>query len=69
VKIKYAKEPIAKLSETKEINLVAWNGRDPKIDIRNWHGENCEEPGKGITLTDAEAEILYQALKVHLKKT
>lgn len=21
---------------SKEVNLVSWNGRDPKIDIRSW---------------------------------
>ena len=35
-------ETIAVLSEnekgyTKEINLVSWNGAEPKLDIRNWY--------------------------------
>ena len=58
--------PIAVLSEnergyTKEINLVSWNGADPKYDIRNWH-PGKEKCGKGITLTRDEAIALMDAL-------
>lgn len=37
-----------------EVNMVAWNGGEPKVDIRPWSpdGERC---GKGITLTVEEA--------------
>ena len=59
--------PIAVLSRnergyTKEINLVSWNGSDPKYDIRNWH-PGREKCGKGITLTEEEAHALMDALK------
>jgi len=59
--------PIAVLSEnergyTKEINLVSWNGADPKYDIRNWH-PGKEKCGKGIALTKEEAVALMDALK------
>lgn len=59
--------PIAVLSEnergyTKEINLVSWNGADPKYDIRNWH-PGREKCGKGITLTEEEVHALMDALK------
>jgi hypothetical protein len=37
----------------KEINLVSWNDRKPKIDIREWDGEHVKM-GKGITLNKAE---------------
>lgn len=58
---------IAVLSEnergyTKEINLVSWNGGEPKYDIRNWH-PGREKCGKGITLTRDEIFALYDALK------
>ena len=33
----------------KEINLVSWNDREPKYDIRDWSEEH-EKMGKGITL-------------------
>ena len=60
-------ESIAVLSEnekgyTKEINLVSWNGADPKYDIRNWH-PGRERCGKGITLSEEEAHALMDALK------
>jgi hypothetical protein len=46
---------------TKEVNLVSWNGRDPKLDIREWT-YNHEKMSKGLTLTDAEAEELAKVL-------
>lgn len=47
-------EHIATLSEndkgwTKELNLVSWNDRDPKFDIREWSPEH-DRMGKGVTL-------------------
>lgn len=35
---------------TKELNLISWNGREPKYDIREWD-PNHEKMGKGVTLT------------------
>ena len=46
---------------TKEINLVSWNDREPKYDIREWSPDH-EKMGKGITLTDEEVEILKELL-------
>lgn len=46
---------------TKEINLVSWNGAEPKYDIRSW-SPNREKCGKGITLTEIEAKNLLAAL-------
>ncbi|MBV1756664.1 MAG: hypothetical protein KMY55_02360 [Dethiosulfatibacter sp.] len=37
----------------KEINLVSWNDREPKYDIREWDPEH-EKMSKGITLTKEE---------------
>jgi hypothetical protein len=34
----------------KELNLVSWNERDPKYDIREWSPDG-EKMGKGVTLT------------------
>jgi hypothetical protein len=45
----------------KEVNLVSWNGRAPKIDIRDWD-ENHEKMGKGITLSKEEALKLLEIL-------
>lgn len=58
-------EKIAVLSEkgdwTKELNLVSWNGRPAKYDIREWNHEEGKM-GKGITLSDEEAKALVEAL-------
>lgn len=42
---------------TKELNLIAWNGRAPKYDIRDWDA-NHEKMGKGITLSEEELKQL-----------
>ncbi|MDR1326302.1 MAG: hypothetical protein LBK00_09740 [Treponema sp.] len=49
----------------KELNLVSWNGRQAKFDIRNWSPEH-EKMGKGITLTLEEATQLASALTTAL---
>ena len=41
----------------KELNLVSWNGNQPKFDIRDW-APNHEKMGKGLTLTNEEMETL-----------
>jgi len=45
----------------KELNLVSWNGRPVKLDIREWSPDH-EKMAKGITLRDEEAQILQKAL-------
>ena len=47
---------------TKEINLISWNGKEPKYDIRSF-SPNREKCGKGITLTVDEAAALLKALQ------
>ncbi|EOT39083.1 YdbC family protein [Enterococcus columbae] len=59
-------EEIAVLSENpkgwrKELNLVSWNGRPPKFDLRDWSPEH-EKMGKGITLSNEEFAALKQAI-------
>jgi hypothetical protein len=49
----------------KEVNLVSWNGRNAKIDIREW-APGHEKMGKGITLTREEAETLGELLRIAL---
>lgn len=46
---------------TKEINLIAWNGKEPKYDIRSF-SPNRGKCGKGVTLTADEAAALLKAL-------
>lgn len=46
---------------TKELNKISWNGGAAKFDIRDWAPEH-EKMGKGVTLTEEEAEALYKLL-------
>ena len=46
---------------SKELNLVAWNGKEPKYDIREWSPEH-DKMGKGITLSDDEFAKLKEIL-------
>ena len=46
----------------KELNLVSWNEREPKYDIRDWNPSH-ERMSKGITLKKEEAQALYEILK------
>ena len=45
----------------KEVNLVSWNDRPAKYDIRDWD-ENHEKMGKGITLSENEMQNLIDIL-------
>jgi len=51
----------------KELNLVSWSGRAPKLDIRDW-APNREKMGKGVTLTEIEASALAELLVSALAK-
>ena len=51
----------------KRLSVISWNKRPAKLDLRAWHEKDGEtRPGKGITLTDAEAKDLLDALQVYL---
>lgn len=45
----------------KEVNIVSWNGGDPKYDIRSWNQDRTKM-GKGVTLSSAEIEKLRELL-------
>lgn len=47
---------------TKELNKISWNGGAPKYDIRDWSPEH-EKMGKGVTLSEQEANTLFELLK------
>ena len=51
----------------KELNLVSWSGRAPKLDIRDW-APGHEKMGKGVTLTEGEAAALAELLVSALAK-
>lgn len=46
----------------KEFNLVSWNDRPAKIDIRDWD-ETHEKMGKGLTFTIDEFKTLMDLAK------
>ncbi|PAF21075.1 hypothetical protein CHH49_13615 [Terribacillus saccharophilus] len=46
----------------KELNLISWNGREPKYDIRDWAPEH-EKMGKGVTLSAEEVSALRSLLQ------
>ena len=65
--IKYEiREKIGAISESakgwaKELNLVSWNDKEPKYDLREWDPTH-EKMGKGITLTIDELKKLKELL-------
>lgn len=59
VDIKYdITQQVGTLSEgakgwSKQLNLISWNDREPKYDIRDWAPDH-EKMGKGVTLSKEE---------------
>jgi len=52
---------------TREVNLVSYNGAEPKVDIRDWNSEHTKM-SKGITMTVQEAKLLIGYLGVALNE-
>jgi hypothetical protein len=46
---------------TKELNLISWNDREPKYDIRDWSADG-QKMGKGVTLSKEELLALRDFL-------
>lgn len=46
---------------TTELNLISWNDREPKYDIRAWSPDH-KKMGKGVTLTAEELTTLKNIL-------
>lgn len=44
---------------TRELNMVSWNDRDPKYDIRDWSPDHTRM-GKGVSLTEEEMKKLVE---------
>jgi Uncharacterized protein conserved in bacteria len=60
------KETVGTLSEgakcwKKELNLISWNDKEPKYDIRDWDPVH-EKMGKGVTLSVEELRRLRDIL-------
>jgi hypothetical protein len=45
----------------KQLNLVSWNDREPKYDLRDWAPDG-EKMGKGVTLSKEELLALKDLL-------
>ena len=45
----------------KELNLISWNGRSPKYDIRDWSADHSQM-GRGVTLSREELLALRDLL-------
>ena len=46
---------------SKELNLISWNNREPKYDIREWSPDG-KTMGKGLTLSEEEVSVLRDLL-------
>lgn len=46
---------------SKELNMVSWNDREPKYDLREWSPDHSRM-GKGITLTEEDITALKEIL-------
>lgn len=60
------KEHLGVLSESargwkKELNIVSWNNREPKFDLREWSPDHTKM-GKGVTFTEDELKELKKTL-------
>lgn len=65
IKFEIEKE-LGKISEsskgwTKELNLISWNGKEAKFDLRDW-APGHEKMGKGVTLSNDELKALKELL-------
>ena len=45
----------------KVLNLMSWNDREPKYDLRDWSGDGSKM-GKGVTMTREELSALKDLL-------
>ena len=62
---------IGVISETpsgwqKQLNIVSWNGGEPKYDVRDWSPDGTKT-SKGITFNEEEAQIMLSLLKGELE--
>ena len=60
------KETVCVIAESakgwkKELNLISWNGKEAKYDLREWAPDH-EKMGKGVTLSNNEVKALKDIL-------
>ncbi len=47
---------------TREVNMISWNGREPKIDVRDWSADHSKM-SKGLTFTLDEVKELTKIVE------
>ena len=52
---------------TREVNMISWNGREPKIDVRDWSPDHSKM-SKGLTLLLMKLKSLLSSLKISKDK-
>ncbi len=53
---------ISKSGWKRELNIVSWNGKAPRLDIRDWNPEHTKM-GRGVGLNGAETENMLALLQ------
>lgn len=48
---------------TTQLNLVSWNGKEPKLDIRSWNPDHSRM-GKGISISTIRTPTLTRGIKL-----
>lgn len=51
---------------SKEVNLISWNGGQPKYDLRDWDPTHSFM-SRGVTLTEGEMRKLIECMYVRRK--
>lgn len=52
----------------KRITVTSWNGQPGKLDLRIWRtDQEPAKPGKGVTISDQDAQTIADALQAYLK--
>ena len=47
---------------TREVNMISWNGREPKVDVRDWSPEH-DKMSNGLPLLKTSYRNLQRLLK------
>ena len=55
---------VSKSGWTREVNMIAWEGRAPKLDIRSWDPDHERMDRGSATFTKEEAMELMRILDV-----
>ena len=42
---------------TREVNLISWNGKEPKIDVRTWSPDHSKSSKIGTLSNDAARKL------------